>query len=86
MIVSQRSSVTSSPASTLRCIAGPSEDSTPTILISGRSRLSAAEMPEMSPPPPIGTTTTSASGQSSRISSPTVPWPEIRSRSSNGCT
>ncbi len=65
MIVSQRSSVTSSPASTLAFIAAPSEDSTPTILMSGLSCLRAVETPEMSPPPPIGTTTTSTSGQSS---------------------
>ena len=65
MIVSQRSSVTSSPASTLAFIAGPSADSTPTIRTSGRARLTAAETPEMSPPPPIGTTMTSTSGQSS---------------------
>ena len=37
----------------------------------------ADEMPEISPPPPIGTMTTSASGKSSIISRPIVPCPAI---------
>jgi hypothetical protein len=45
-----------SPACTLRCIAGAPDDSTPTIRIAGLRPLSASETPEMSPPPPIGTT------------------------------
>ncbi len=41
-------------------------------------------MPAMSPPPPIGTTIVSTSGQSSRISTPTVAWPAITSGSLYG--
>ena len=43
-------------------------------------------MPEMSPPPPTGTTMTSTFGTSSAISSPTVPWPAIVFAESNGWT
>ena len=42
--------------------------------------------PEASPPPPTGTITRARSGTSSSSSSPSVPWPAITSRSSNGCT
>ena len=58
------------PASTLRCIAGPSDDSTPITFAAGLCDLTAIETPEISPPPPIGTTTASTSGQSCTISRP----------------
>ena len=43
-------------------------------------------MPAIRPAPPTGTMTTSVAGASSRISSPTVPWPAITCGSSNGWT
>ena len=55
-----------------RIVAAPS-GSTPTTRTSGRRRLTAAAMPEISPPPPTGTKTCATSGQSRRISRPTVP-------------
>ncbi len=60
--------------------------STPITSISGFTALAAVAMPEISPPPPIGTGSTSMSGASSSISSAMVPWPAITSASSNGCT
>ena len=44
----------------------------------------ARAMPEMTPPPPIGTTTVSTSGTWSMISSPRVPCPAITAGWSNG--
>jgi len=73
MIVFASSSVTTSPDSTLRFMAGAPDDSTPNTRMSGFPALSDIEFPEISPPPPIGMTATSTSGQSSRISSPRVP-------------
>ena len=52
--------------------------------MSGFMDLAAKATPEISPPPPIGTTIMSRSGSSSRISSPTVPWPAIIFSSSKG--
>ena len=52
----------------------------------GEIALAAVAMPEISPPPPIGTGSTSSSGASSSISRATVPWPAITSRSSKACT
>ena len=46
------------PASRLSFIAGQAAASTPMTLTRGRSSLIAIAMPEMSPPPPIGTSTT----------------------------
>ena len=44
--------------------------------MSGLERLAPrSPMPEISPPPPIGTTSVSRSGASASISSATVPWP-----------
>ena len=40
----------------------------------------------MSPPPPIGTSTASTSGNCSKISSPNVPCPAMTSGSSKGWT
>jgi len=59
---------------------------TPTRRTRGASALSASAMPLISPPPPIGTTSVSSSGTSSRISSAIVPWPSITAGSSKGCT
>ena len=70
----------------LACIAGPSDDSTPITRIFGLKLLAAIATPEMSPPPPIGTTMQSTSGQSCTISSPRVPWPAMTWASSNGWT
>ena len=58
--------------------------STPIILISGLIILAAAAIPDISPPPPIGTTITSASGISSSISRAIVPCPSNTSISSKG--
>ena len=63
MIVRQ-SIVSRWPAAMLRCIAGPSDDSTPITLAVGLWLLTAIDTPEMRPPPPIGTITASTSGQS----------------------
>ncbi len=60
--------------------------STPNTRISGFRVLAAVATPEISPPPPIGTISTSRSGQSSSISVARVPWPAITSRSSKGWT
>ena len=62
------------------------EGSTPTILISGLSCLAAQAIPEISPPPPIGTTITSVLGSSSNISKAIVPCPSNTSGSLKGCT
>ena len=61
-----------------------SAGSTPMMAASGRSARTAAATPEISPPPPTGTTTRSTPGLSAAISRPTVPWPAITRRSSNG--
>ena len=53
---------------------------------SGLTAFTALDTPEISPPPPIGTTTVWTSGRSSTSSRPSVPWPAISSRSSNGWT
>ena len=82
----RQSMVSSRPASMLRFMAGPSEDSTPITRARGLCDLTAIETPEIRPPPPIGTTTTSTSGQSWTISRPRVPWPAISCSSSNGWT
>src|SRR6476661_948314 len=84
MMQSILSSVTTCPASMLRFMPGPSEDSTPMILIFGFNCFSAMDTPEISPPPPIGTTATSICGKSSYTSSPSVPWPAMSCRSSKG--
>jgi hypothetical protein len=47
------------------------------IRIDGLIDRAAMAMPEISPPPPIGTTRSSRSGTSARISSPAVPWPAM---------
>jgi hypothetical protein len=70
----------------LRCIAGPSLDSTPRTRIAGLKLLAAIATPEISPPPPIGKTMASTADQSCTTSRPSVPWPAINCSSSNGCT
>ena len=60
--------------------------STPITLHPGFALFSQAAIPLNSPPPPTGTSTASTSGQSCMISRPTVPWPAITSKSSNGGT
>ena len=57
---------------------------TPITRTSGRTAARARATPAMSPPPPLGTTTTDASGTYSAISSPTVPFPAITSGLSTG--
>ena len=52
----------------------------------GLTALAQSPMPEMSPPPPIGTTKASHSGQSSSTSTATVAWPAITSGSLYGST
>ncbi len=66
----------------LRYIAGQAAAWTPRISISGRSALTAVATPLISPPPPIGTTSTSTSGTSAMISRPIVPWPAMIAGSS----
>src|SRR6266487_4267273 len=80
------STVTGSPAFRLSCSAGERSGSTAITRAPGRSALTAVAIPETSPPPPTWTRTRSASGRSSRISRPTVPWPAITSGSSYGWT
>ena len=55
---------------------------TPMTLIDGFTAFAATAMPEIKPPPPIGTTSVSRSGTASSISSPTVPCPAMTSGSS----
>src|SRR5690606_30650109 len=59
------------------CIALACSGSTPMMRQSGSVCRRYAAMPLISPPPPTGTSTTSADGQSSAISSPTVPCPAM---------
>src|SRR6266436_5998520 len=73
MMQSIFSSVMTRPAATLCFIAGPSDDSTPMILILGFDAFSAIDTPEINPPPPIGTTATSTPGKSRNTSRPSVP-------------
>jgi hypothetical protein len=73
---------TGPPCSRASCIADASSGSTPIIRTCGRSSFTAVAIPEISPPPPIGTITTSSSGTWSTSSSPTVPWPAITIASS----
>ena len=61
-----------------------SSGSTPITRAPGHSARMAAEIPEMRPPPPTGTTTRPASGRSAAISRPMVPWPAITAGSSKG--
>ena len=68
-----------------RAEAAPS-GSTPIILISGFINFAAQAIPEISPPPPIGTKIISVSGNSSKISNAIVPCPSKTSSSLNGCT
>ena len=52
--------------------------STPTIRVAGCRARSHVDMPAASPPPPIGTTTTSGARPSWRTASTaTVPWPAM---------
>ena len=64
-------------------LAAPS-GSTPIILMLGFFNLAAAAIPETIPPPPTGTSNTSASGNSSKTSNAIVPCPSITSSSSKG--
>ena len=57
---------------------------TPTIRHSGFSCFTAKATPPMRPPPPMGTTICSTSGNCSRISRPMVPWPAITRGSLKG--
>ena len=61
-----------------------SSGSTPITVAPGQSVRTAVATPEISPPPPTGTTTRSTPGQSAAISRPIVPCPAITRRSSNG--
>ena len=54
------------------------------IFISGFNIFAAQAIPEINPPPPIGTRIISVSGSSSKISKAIVPCPCITSSSSKG--
>ena len=54
------------------------------ISIPGLIAFAAVAIPEISPPPPIGTTSMSRSGASASSSSAIVPCPAIMAGSSNG--
>ena len=73
--------VTGSPAASDGAKAEAPVDCTPMMRISRPScrarSLSAMAVPEMSPPPPMGTSTVSTSGVCSSTSSPTVPCPAM---------
>ena len=58
-------------------IDGTAAACTPTTWIFGFSSLSATEMPEINPPPPMGTMTRSMYGFCSNSSRPMVPCPAI---------
>ncbi|MCH7705525.1 MAG: acyl-CoA dehydrogenase family protein [Chloroflexi bacterium] len=58
--------------------------STPTTRISGAIALAAVATPEIRPPPPIATTSTSMPGDCLSISRPTVPWPAMTAGSAKG--
>ena len=80
-------SVTRRPASSERAMASESSVWTPMTRISGRSALTYAATPAISPPPPTATKIASMGpGCWRRISMPTVPCPAITAGSSKGCT
>src|SRR5712691_2958489 len=66
--------------------AGDASGCTATIRTAGARAFTAAATPEMSPPPPTGTTIAPTSGSSSRISSPAVPCPAAVRGSSKAWT
>ncbi len=66
-------------------IDGNDLDWTPTTLILGFFSFMAIKTPAASPPPPIGTYTSSTSGKSSRISNPITPWAAMIWGSSKAC-
>ena len=55
----------------------PCSGSTPKMRMSGRIAWAAMELPEISPPPPMGTTSASRSGISLSNSRAAVPWPAM---------
>ena len=71
--VSALSRATIFPASREARAEAAAAASTPTTLTEGFRAFTATAMPEMIPPPPMGTTTVSRSGTCSRSSSPMVP-------------
>jgi hypothetical protein len=80
------STSTGCPAANAAASAAPPCGSAVTILVAGRSALTALAIPLVRPPPPYGITIASGSGRSSRISSPIVPLPAITPGSWTGCT
>src|SRR2546428_13866077 len=72
---------TSFPAATLVWNACDTSSSTPTTSRVAAMLLTVEATPLISPPPPIGTITTSVSGASSKISSAVVPAPATTSTS-----
>jgi hypothetical protein len=56
----------------------------PTNSVPGLNDFAAVAIPEISPPPPIGTTKTSSACASATISTAMVPWPAITAASSYG--
>ncbi len=82
-IVSTLSISTTFPVLSDVYIAADPNGWTPKTLIRWLICLAVRAMPDISAPPPTGTTMTSMSGASSRISRPMLPWPIIIAGSSN---
>ena len=72
------------PASRLAFRVGEPVGSMPTMRISGRRARTAVASPAIRPPPPMATRMVSTPAMSSRISSPSVPWPATTSGSAKG--
>ena len=78
---------TGCPAASAASMDAASAGSTPTTRVCGWRSASQARQPEIIPPPPIGTTSTSgAYPNCSTISCATVPWPAMVSGWSNAGT
>jgi len=82
--VGVRSTSTGRPAAIEAASGAAVSTSQPKTCTSGREARIAAAIPQLSPPPPKGTSTALTSGASSRISRPMVPLPAIMPTSLTG--
>jgi len=82
--VGVRGDSTGRPASNAARSGAAVSTSHPYTRTSGLAARIAAAMPQLSPPPPNGTSTASTSGASSRTSSPMVPLPAMTPTSETG--